>query len=221
MQYPMSRDSVAKTYDRWAPVYDIVFGQLFERPRRAATAAAERVGGRILEVGVGTGLSLPYYSASARVVGIDISEPMLEQARKRVVQLGLTHVENLCAMDAQRLDFLDETFDVVMAQYVVNTVPDPEAALDEFARVLKPGGELIVVNRVGAEAGTRLTIERALQPVAQRLGWRLEFPWARFERWLECTPSMALIERRSMPPFGHFALIRFGKSTGVAAANCQ
>jgi phosphatidylethanolamine/phosphatidyl-N-methylethanolamine N-methyltransferase len=211
MQQAMTREAVVRSYDRWAPVYDIVFGVVFDRPRRAAIAAASRVGGRILEVGVGTGLSLPLYSGSVRIVGIDISDTMLEQARRRVTSRALRHVESLHVMDAQRIRFADHSFDVVMAQYVVNTIPDPDSALDEFARVLRPGGELIVVNRNGAERGARHAFERAMQPVAQRLGWRSEFPWERFARWLRRTPSMRLLERRPMPPFHHFALMRFGK----------
>jgi len=212
MQDAMNRATVEKTYDTWAPVYDLVFSQLFDYPRRAAVAAAENIGGRILEVGVGTGLSLPLYSTRSKVVGIDISVPMLEQAKRRVKSRGLSNVEDLRVMDAQQLDFADATFDVVMAQYVVNTVPDPDAALDEFARVLKPGGELIVINRVGAEVGPRLAIERVLQPIAQRLGWRSEFPWGRFQDWLRRTPSMSLVEQRPKPPFQHFALMRFVRS---------
>jgi phosphatidylethanolamine/phosphatidyl-N-methylethanolamine N-methyltransferase len=208
----MSSESVIKTYDRWAPAYDVVFGQLFDKPRRAAIRAAERIGGRILEVGVGTGLSLPFYARSTRIVGIDISESMLKKARRRVLDEGLANVEALKAMDAQHLSFADASFDVVMAQYVVNTVPDPDAALAEFARVLRPGGELIVINRVGAESGARRLVEHTLQPITQRLGWRAEFPWERFERWLGRTPSMRLEERRPMPPFHHFALIRFAKA---------
>ena len=126
--------------------------------RQAAIAATERVGGRILEVGVGTGISLPDYAADNRIVGVDISEPMLRKARKRVTEQALRHVEGLAVMDAERLDFPDASFDVVVAQYVVNTVPHPEAALDEFARVLKPGGEIILINRVGAEDGPRRTL---------------------------------------------------------------
>src|SRR5581483_6476425 len=202
---------------------DLVFGAVFERGRRAAILASERVGGRILEVGVGTGISLPYYSNSSRVFGVDLSEEMLQKARRRVVERHLRNVERLAVMDAERLDFPDASFDVVVAQYVVNTVPNPEAALDEFARVLKPGGEIVLLNRVGADAGPRRVLEHLFQPVANRLGWRSEFPWGRFARWAERTPhGMRLIERRPMPPLGHFSLIRFGKvAAGADAARVQ
>ena len=116
-------------------------------------------------------------------------------------------------MDAEDLKFEDSSFDVVVAQYVVNTVPHPEIALDEFLRVLRPGGELVIVNRIGAEDGYRRVFEHLFQPVAQRLGWRSEFPWERFERWAERSSCAYLIERRPVPPLGHFSLIRFGKKT--------
>jgi phosphatidylethanolamine/phosphatidyl-N-methylethanolamine N-methyltransferase len=214
MATELSRNSVIKTYARWAPVYDIVFGSVFENARRMAVEASERVGGRILEVGVGTGISLPYYSSPSRVVGIDLSEPMLKTARRRVAANGLEHVESLEVMDAENLTFADASFDVVVAQYVVNTVPNPELALDEFLRVLRPGGELVIVNRVGATAGSRRAFEQAFQPIAQRLGWRSNFPWQRFERWAARAPTAYLIERRPVPPLGHFSLIRFGKLDG-------
>lgn len=211
MPAELSRSAVIKTYARWAPVYDVVFGSVFENARRTAVEASERAGGRILEVGVGTGISLPYYSSSSRVVGIDISEPMLQAARRRVAAERLDHVERLDVMDAEALAFPDASFDVVVAQYVVNTVPNPEIALDEFLRVLRPGGELVIVNRVGATAGSRRAFEHAFQPIAQRLGWRSKFPWERFERWAARSPAAFLIERRPVPPLGHFSLIRFGK----------
>jgi phosphatidylethanolamine/phosphatidyl-N-methylethanolamine N-methyltransferase len=206
------KETVTNAYARWAPVYDLVFARIFERGHRTAVAACERVGGRILEVGVGTGLSLPYYARTSRVFGIDFSEPMLKKAQQRVAEEGLAHVEGLAVMDAEHLEFPDASFDVVAAQCVVNTVPHAEAALDEFARVLKPGGEIVLLNRVGAEAGPRLTFERWFQPVARRLGWQSDFPWERFARWIEGTPhDVRLLERRPVPPFGHFSLIRFGK----------
>jgi phosphatidylethanolamine/phosphatidyl-N-methylethanolamine N-methyltransferase len=130
----------------------------------------------------------------------------------------MTNVEQLALMDVQDLKFDDASFDVVTAQYVVNTVPDPEAALDEFMRVLRPGGELIVVNRVGAEGGARLKIEKILEPVVERLGWRSDFPWARFEHWMAVNGSVVLAERRPLPPLGHFALLRFRKMPAVPQA---
>lgn len=211
MAVAMSHDDVVRTYNRWAPVYDLVFGAVFAKARRSAIGECDRIGGRVLEVGVGTGISLPFYSSRCRITGIDLSTEMLDVARRRVTEHRLDNVDALEVMDAQNLQYPSGSFDAVTAQYVVNTVPDPETALDEFARVLRPGGELIVVNRIGAEAGARLKVERMLQPVAGKLGWRSEFPWSRFEAWMSQNRQVELLEKRPMPPLGHFALLRFGK----------
>src|SRR5262249_7376228 len=186
----LDQPTIVKAYARWAPVYDLVFGAVFERGRHAAIAAAERIGGRILEVGVGTGISLPDYSRAVRLCGVDISEPMLRKAKDRVAELGLSNVEGLWVMDAEHLTFADASFDVVVAQYVVTTVPNPEATLDEFARVLKPGGEVILVSRVGAEAGLRRAFERWFAPAARKLGWRTEFSWERYAHWAKRSRGM-------------------------------
>ena len=215
----IDKQTVEKVYARWAPVYDFVFGAVFERGRRAVVTASERVGGRILEVGVGTGLSLPYYSGGHRVIGIDLSEEMLEKARARVIKKNLRHVETLAVMDCEWLDYPDASFDVVTAQCVVNTVPNPEKAMEEFARVLRPGGEIILLNRIGADAGPRLAVERFFQPVVNRFGWRSDFPWSRFDAWLATSEhDMTLIDRQPVPPFGHFSVIRFGKAPVSVAA---
>ena len=203
--------TLRKAYARWAPVYDLVFGAVFDRGRQAAIAAADRVGGRILEVGVGTGISLPGYSRRNRITGIDLSEAMLRKARRRAADLGLTNIEKLEVMDAEHLSFPDASFDVVVANHVISTVPNPEAALDECARMLRPGGEMILLSRIGADAGLRHLIELLLQPLVRRLGWRTEFPWDRFARWTERRTDVRLIERRPMPPLGHFSLLRFVK----------
>jgi phosphatidylethanolamine/phosphatidyl-N-methylethanolamine N-methyltransferase len=207
----LERDQVAEAYGRWAPVYDIVFGPVFSRGRRAAVEAAERVGGRILEVGVGTGLSLDQYSRANRIVGVDISEPMLEKAKQRVARLRLSHVDTIAVMDAERLMFPDASFDVVVAQYVVTAVPHPEVALDEFARVVRPGGEIVLTSRIGAETGLRGAMERWLMPLTSRLGWRTEFSWGRYEAWVNRSQMVRILERRALPPLGHFSLIRFLK----------
>ena len=216
-QTDLNRETIAKAYDRWAPIYDLVFGAVFERGRGAAIAAAERAGGRILEVGVGTGISLPDYSRNTRICGVDISEAMLRKAQERVSELGLANVEGLWVMDAERLSFPDASFDVVVAQYVITAVPNPEATLDEFARVLKPGGEIVLLSRVGAEAGLRRALEKWFAPAARKLGWRTEFSFERYAAWAARSQGVRLVERRAMPPFGHFSLIRFAK-TGATAA---
>lgn len=218
MSADIDRSIVIKAYKRWAPVYDLVFGALFDRGRRAAIAAANRVGGRILEVGVGTGISLPDYTENNRIVGIDLSPAMLRKAQQRVVDLSLRNVEKLEVMDAEHLSFPDASFNVVVANLVISTIPHPEAGLDECARMLRPGGEMILVNRVGADAGLRRVVERLLQPIVRRLGWRTEFSWEVFARWTERRGDMRLIERRPVPPFGHFSLLRFVKSPEVANA---
>lgn len=214
----MKTNEVAAAYDRWAPVYDLVFGNVFKTGRREAIVAAERVGGRILEVGVGTGLSLSQYAPDCRLVGIDIADAMLEKARRRVRELGLVNVEDLAVMDAEKLSFESDSFDAVVAQYVVTAVPNPEVALDEFMRVLKPGGELIITSRISAEVGLRSTLEKRLMPVTSKLGWRTEFPWSRYEAWAKANPQAQLIEHRALPPLGHFSLLRFGKSSACRFA---
>jgi phosphatidylethanolamine/phosphatidyl-N-methylethanolamine N-methyltransferase len=206
----LERHQVAEAYGRWAPVYDIVFGPVFSRGRRAAVDAAERIGGRILEVGVGTGLSLDHYNRTNQIVGVDISEPMLDKARDRVKRLRLDNVKDIAVMDAEQLTYPDASFDVVVAQYVVTAVPHPEKALDEFVRVVRPGGEIIITTRIGAETGLRGTVEKWLMPVTSRLGWRTEFPWARYEQWANNAP-VRLVERRALPPLGHFWLVRFAR----------
>src|SRR5438128_11583196 len=129
----MTTAGVAQAYDRWAPIYDLVFGPVFRQGRASAIRAADRIGGRILEVGVGTGISLPGYARTSRVTGIDISEDMLDKARARVRRQNLHNVDAIRVGDAEALDFADESFDVVVAQYVVSAVANPNCALDEFA----------------------------------------------------------------------------------------
>ena len=215
MRADISNSSVERAYARWAPVYDLVFGAVFEHGRRATIAAAERIGGRILEVGVGTGISLPAYARCNRLVGVDLSEPMLRKAQERVAELKLDNVDALAVMDAERLALPDKSFDVVVAQYVITAVPHPEATLDEFARVIRPGGEIVLVNHIGAESGARRLFEIGFAPLARRLGWRPEFPFARLADWAARHGGVRMIERRPMPPLGHFSLIRFERLGAV------
>ncbi|MDR6662203.1 class I SAM-dependent methyltransferase [Tardiphaga sp. 1201_B9_N1_1] len=208
----IDRAGVAKAYGRWAPIYDLVFGKVFDSGRQSTIIEADRIGGRILDVGVGTGLSLVDYARTTKICGVDISEPMLRKAHERVRTHNLTNVETLAVMDAKNLAFPDNHFDAVVAQYVITAVPDPEATLDDFIRVLKPGGELILVNHIGAESGPRKIFELAFAPLARRLGWRPEFPWKRLVDWATVHGGITLAERRPMPPMGHFSLIRYIKS---------
>src|ERR1700742_3137229 len=196
MASDIDREGVAKAYGRWAPVYDLVFGKVFDQGRQSTIAEADRIGGRILDVGVGTGLSLSDYAATPKVCGVDISEPMLRKAQQRGRALGLKNVETLAVMDTKHLEFADSFFDGGVAQYVITAVPDPEATLDDFVRVLKPGGELILVNHIGAESGPRRTFELAFAPLARRLGWRPEFPWERLTKWADKHGGVSLAPRR-------------------------
>jgi phosphatidylethanolamine/phosphatidyl-N-methylethanolamine N-methyltransferase len=218
MTSEIDKSTVAKAYARWAPVYDLVFGAVFDAGRKASIAAAERIGGRILDVGIGTGISLSDYAPSNHIVGVDYSEPMLRKAQERVLAERLAHVDALAVMDAQHLGFRDGFFDAVVAQYVITTVPDPEAALDEFARVTRPGGEIILVNHLGAEGGPRRLFEQGFAPIARRLGWRVEFPWQRIAQWVSGHRGVRVVERRPMPPLGHFSLIRLER---LAASSAQ
>jgi phosphatidylethanolamine/phosphatidyl-N-methylethanolamine N-methyltransferase len=199
---------VKKSYARWAPVYDLVFELVLRPGRKAAAAAADRHGGHVLDVGVGTGLELPMFDRRTRLTGIDLSEPMLRRAQWRVRAKALGNVEGLVVMDAARLAFPDAHFDAAVAPYVLSVVPEPRASLDELARVVKPGGEIILANHVGSGQGPMARIESALAKCSTELGWQPEFAWSILGDWIDSTPCVRLVERRKLPPFGLFTLAR-------------
>ncbi|MGH6937017.1 MAG: class I SAM-dependent methyltransferase [Methylocella sp.] len=199
---------VKKSYARWAPVYDLVFELVLRPGRKAAAAAADRVGGHVLDVGVGTGLELPMFDPRTRLTGIDLSEPMLRRAQWRVRAKALGNVDGLLVMDAARLAFSDAHFDAVVAPYVLTVVPKPRASLDELARVVKPGGEIILVNHFRSGQGPMAWIESVLAKGSAELGWQPEFAWSILGDWIDSTPSVRLVERRKLPPLGLFTLAR-------------
>lgn len=217
MTTDLDRSTVEEAYARWAPVYDVVFGAVFEAGRKAAIKAAERIGGRILEFGVGTGIALPNYRRTNRLVGVDISEPMLQKARERVEKEKLDHVEGLCLMDGAHMGFADNSFDVVIAQFVITVVPQPEETLDEMARVLKPGGEIILVNHLGAEDGPRAAFEKWFARRARKLGWRPEFQFARLRNWAVQNGTVDLPVAKDVG-LGMYTLVRFRKRSEAEAA---
>jgi phosphatidylethanolamine/phosphatidyl-N-methylethanolamine N-methyltransferase len=214
----LDQGKLNSAYALWAPVYDVVFGAVFDPGRKASIEAAEKIGGRILDVGIGTGISLMDFSRANSIVGVDISEPMLRKAQRRVKEAGLANVECLAVMDATKLGFPDASFDVVVAQFVITAVPDPDATLDEFLRVTKPGGEIILANHLGAESGPRYVFEKCFAPVARYLGWRPEFQFARIANWAAKHGNVKLVERRPLQPLGHFSLIRYHKALEARSA---
>jgi phosphatidylethanolamine/phosphatidyl-N-methylethanolamine N-methyltransferase len=207
-----------KAYARWAPVYDVLCGPVFLNGRRAAAAAARDVGGRILEIGVGTGLSFDDYDATTEITGIDISEPMIAKARERLTRGRYRYVKDLRVMDAHDLDFADATFDCVVGQFVITLVEDPERVLSECARVVKPGGQIVLVNHLYSERGLAAAVERLLAERARKLGLRPEFPFARLAAWAERHGGAELIERRKVKPFGVYTLVRFRRAERARAA---
>ena len=202
---------VEEAYARWAPIYDLAFTTVMAPGRRAAVAAAQRFGGKVLDVGVGTGLELPMFGDGVELVGVDLSEPMLRRAQERVARDGLNQVSGLCVMDATRLAFADGAFDATVAPFVLTVVPDPHATLAELARVTRAGGEIVLVNHVGAEAGPIAWIERWMGKRAASLGWRPEFPWAILGDWIAARKDLKLMERRKIAPLGLFTLTRIEK----------
>jgi len=217
---PIASDAYAErhaeaAYSRWAPVYDLIFDLPFHPGRLAAARAAGAAagpGGKILVVGVGTGLELPLLPADAQVTGIDISEPMLRTAQARVERKRLRHVRGLHVMDAAALEFPDAAFDVALAPYVMSVLPGLERALDESWRVLKPGGSLIVMNHFAAAGGLRALVERRMEKGAAWLGWHPNFAYSAVGDWINRRPDADLAERRELPPLRLFTLLKIDKA---------
>ena len=200
----MQLEDALKTYRLFAGPYDLVFGPVFHPGRKDAVRIANDLPGqRILEVGVGTGLSLPYFRPDAEVTGVDVSTEMLARARKRVARQRLHQVKNLVEMDAENLSFEDNAFDAVLALYVASVVPNPARFAAEMRRVCRPGGTIVVVNHFMSHGPMR-HVERRLAPLASKIGFHADFPLDIFLRDGKLAPR----EIRPSNLFGYWKLLR-------------
>ena len=201
----MELHDTLRTYRLFAGSYDVVFGPIFHPGRKAAVEVAnDRPNQRILEVGVGTGLSLPHFRKDARVTGIDVSKEMLAKARRRVERDGLKQVEALLEMDAEAMSFEDNSFDAVLALYVASVVPNPTRFVAEMRRVCKPGGAIVIVNHFTSANPAMHWLERRLAPLAGKIGFHADFPLDAFL----AAGRLRVRETRPSNLFGYWKLLR-------------
>jgi phosphatidylethanolamine/phosphatidyl-N-methylethanolamine N-methyltransferase len=197
--------SILDAYRRWAGVYDTVFGGISSKARLRTVGLVNRLPGRdVLEVGVGTGLALPHYIRDKRITGIDLSVEMLRKARERTRRDGLTNVQTLLEMDAEATSFADASFDIAVAMFVASVVPHPRALLAEMRRLVRPGGNILLINHFAAARGPRWWLERAMAPASRALGWHPDFAMAD----IFAADDLALIEAEPIAPLGLFTLVR-------------
>jgi phosphatidylethanolamine/phosphatidyl-N-methylethanolamine N-methyltransferase len=211
-QKSLSLTTVREAYRRWAPFYDWTFGVVASVGRRKTVELINQRRGNVLEVGVGTGLSLPNYAPYLKITGVDLSQDMLAKASERVAKSDLRNVEGLLEMDAAQLNFADDTFNTVVAMYVMTVVPDPDKVMTELERVCAPGGEVMIVNHFSQDHGLRGWAERKMAPFADKLGWHPIFP-------IESVigrGTLSLIECKPLWPMGLFTLVRFRKLKNAA-----
>lgn len=201
----MNQDSVLRAYRRYAGVYDVVFGPIMHPGRRRIVRALNlHPGDAVLEVGVGTGLSLPLYPPYVRVTGVDISREMLDRAQRRVLRQSLSHVDAILEMDAQAMTFADNRFDKVVAMYVVSVVPDPLKLIGEMRRVCKPDGEILIVNHFRSRNPLLATMETTLAPLSRLAGFR---PDLALEPFL-AEAGLEVIDILNTNLFGYWKVIR-------------
>ena len=200
-------DGQKKVYRIWAKFYDKVYARMLARAQREAVEAAVRCGRDILEIGVGTGLTLPYFPPDKRVVGVDLSEDMLQVAGRKVRERGLGAVTGLSVMDACRLGFPSESFDAVTAQFVITLVPSPEQALAEMDRVLRPGGEIVISSRLVDSEGAGAAFWSAVAPIAKAVGWSSDFKVNRLTGWAAATGRYETVHVGR----GYFKVVRLRK----------
>jgi len=187
----LEKRQVERAYKLFAPAYDLVFDWIFHPGREAAIRYLDiKPGQHVLEVGIGTGLNLPLYPAGCLLTGIDLSEEMLRKAHERVAEQGLTNV-TLLPMDATVMTFKDDTFDSSVATYTISAVPDPIGVLREMRRVVKPGGNIVVLNHFRSEKRVMGRLEDMVAPVCTRLGWKSNLPLEPLLREVGLTPEVS------------------------------
>jgi phosphatidylethanolamine/phosphatidyl-N-methylethanolamine N-methyltransferase len=191
-------EAVESSYARWAPVYDRTFGAVTDVGRRRAVSFINDRKGHVLEVGVGTGLSLPHYGPEVRITGVDFSAEMLAKAQRKVDALDLKKRVDLQRMDARELAFENASFDTIAAMHVLSVVPEPEKVMAEIARVLKPGGKIVITNHFAKTTGVMAGLERVAAPMANLIGWHSDF---KMDTILQ-EPSLQISELRKLPPLG-------------------
>jgi len=189
---------VDNVYDRLSHVYDMIFG-LALQPGRMAALQRMRIDtdANILEVGVGTGLNAPLYPRHCCVTGIDISRAMLKKAHERITKRRIPHVR-LVKMDAARLTFADNSFDIVYAPYTISVVPDPVQVAREMRRVCKPGGQVIFLNHFRSPDALIAGLERAASPFTVHVGFRLDLELSTLLAGADLTPTS--IHPTNFPP---------------------
>ena len=201
----MDLQDTIRTYRLFSGSYDVVFGPVFHLGRKDAVRIANALPNqRILEVGVGTGLSLPFFRADSQVTGIDVSAEMLAKARRRVDRLGLKNVNALTVMDAESMDFPDNSFDAVMGMYVASVVPNPARFAAEIRRVCRPGGTIVLVNHFASDNGVMWAIEKLLAPLAGFIGFHADFS---LDNFLEVS-QLSVREIKPSNLFGYWRLLR-------------
>lgn len=201
----MDLQDTLRTYRLFSGSYDLVFGPVFHPGRKDAVRLAnDGPGQRVLEVGVGTGLSLPYFRSDAEVTGIDVSAEMLAKARHRVARHQLSQVKALAEMDAENLQFPDASFDAVLALYVASVVPNPARFAAEMRRVCRPGGTIVIVNHFTSDNPIMRSIEKRLVPLAGRIGFHADFPLDKFL----VDSGLIVRDRRPSNVFGYWTLLR-------------
>ena len=207
-QSTIDLEAVKRSYKRYAPVYDGTFRWLLGQPgRRRAAGLANAREGAVLEIGVGTGLTLPFYRQDHDITGIDVSAEMLDKAGKRAS--NMPHVRDLQVMDAEALEFGDNSFDCVVAAYVMSVVPDIDKALREVERVVKPGGEVIFINHFCEKnRNARAKVEKLMSRFADKLGWHPDFD---MDDMLARTSLELIDSEDGYPPLGLFTLLRLRK----------
>jgi len=172
----MAIERAEQIYSSYSGVYDLLFDTILQPGRkRAIETMAIRPGDSILEVGVGTGLSLPYYPAGCRLTGVDISAPMLRHASDRADALPDLDA-NLVQMSAECLRWPEATFDKVLLSYVISCVGDPAKVVSEVHRVCRPGGRVYFLNHFHSRNRIMAWGERRLTPLSRNLGFVLDMP---------------------------------------------
>lgn len=204
----MDLESLEKTYDRYSSVYDLLFGAFFSPGRNKVIDNLQfDDDASVLEVGVGTGASLNLYPRQAKITGVDISEDMLRLSEKRA-QKARRPVD-LYTMNAQHLEFPDNSFSHVVAMYVVSVSPDPAMIVAEMVRVCRPGGEIVILNHFSDDDSLLGKFEKALAPLSSKLGFKPYFPLNRFRQ--ECD-AVAFEDMMNTSLFGYWSILKGTKS---------